>query len=757
MEKIIILIYIMCFFQLIIPAFSEYDFIYEPEEVINYINSEKKEKEDFLSIIDNILNTFSDAYAFYHISANPPQPQFDDNYYDKINILQNLEEMKCKITNEEITEVYDFYREITLIFSKLKDSHIIINWKPLHLQDFYIIAPFEFYLKKVGDEYKIFATCLPEDFTSDDVGDALDTCDNNDESPILTINGKDPLDFINNFGGTFLSTKNQHATFSFKLKNHNNIPLSDYPLSLEELNELKIKFESDNEIDIHYFIGSDEEINDNRRRNLKYKNDTKLNEENINKKRGKNQSKNRKRKLNNIDWNYETTGDDKDKFKCYEDNENEINIYYISSFIPEKKNNYIQIINYCYELFDKNTYPIVVINDLNEGGFISLSQLFLGILSPLISIDMYKGRIRLTNSFKETDEINFFVETNLTNTENCLQASYQDLINKKININYGNGIESTLSGLFFMNNKSLHNDIEIARTNMNNKRKPTEILVYTDGYTFSAASILMQYLQKSGGGIIAGYLGNPKYKDTKYFDISQSPSPIFNSNLLKIFSSDNYNNLLSLDDGNEWYIEMPGIQTFYDSKNQNIPLEYEVIQPDIHSNIYQNFDGESYTQFALKSKKIFEKYKTECNPNNKNLIKVSSDCDSQFPNKYTHGGYECNDQGKWSSNCVPSYCDPGYYFNKIEKKCVKDICSSIIITTIEDEENDTTKESIVEEEIKKGDEVKDKDTTKESIIKEETKSESQTKEDNTKKKKESSYAKKMAIKIFTICLILLYI
>ena len=67
---------------------------------------------------------------------------------------------------------------------------------------------------------------------------------------------------------------------------------------------------------------------------------------------------------------------------------------------------------------------------------------------------------------------------------------------------------------------------------MNNKRKPTEILVFTDGYSFSAASLFLQYLQKSGKGIIASYMGNPKYKNIKYFDISQSPSPLFTPDLL---------------------------------------------------------------------------------------------------------------------------------------------------------------------------------------------------------------------------------
>ena len=79
---------------------------------------------------------------------------------------------------------------------------------------------------------------------------------------------------------------------------------------------------------------------------------------------------------------------------------------------------------------------------------------------------------------------------------------------------------------------------------------------------------------------------------------------------------------------------------------------------------------------------IFLKIKNEYNPNNKNLVKVSDECNNKFGNNYTHGGYECGDDGKWTNKCVPSYCDPGYFFNKRKEKCIKDICSSIPIKII---------------------------------------------------------------------------
>ena len=146
-------------------------------------------------------------------------------------------------------------------------------------------------------------------------------------------------------------------------------------------------------------------------------------------------------------------------------------------------------------------------------------------------------------------------------------------------------------------------------------------------------------------------------------------------------------------DENEWEIQMPGIQTFYDLNDYKIPLEYEVILPDINSEIYEIFNEETYEKFISKSKSIFEKYKNECNPKNKKLVKVDEKCDEYFDNNYTHGGYECGEDGNWTNKCVPSYCDMGYIFDHNKKECVIDYCDENKRKENKREENNINEEN----------------------------------------------------------------
>ena len=61
-----------------------------------------------------------------------------------------------------------------------------------------------------------------------------------------------------------MSTKNTHGTFSFKLRYHNNVPLSDYPLSEEELQNYEVEFDSGESFSTEYLITSDIDIDEER-------------------------------------------------------------------------------------------------------------------------------------------------------------------------------------------------------------------------------------------------------------------------------------------------------------------------------------------------------------------------------------------------------------------------------------------------------------------------------------------------------------
>ena len=679
----------LIFFSFFSYSFQEY--FYEPFQIIDYFNKKSLTKDDRDNIIKYISNTFSEIYAFNEIAKNPPQPDFDPQYHTPVDIQKKLKEINTtNLTN------YDFYREISLVLAELKDGHIRIFWNEFKFNEFFIRAPIEFYIQENGNsEPKIFGECAENDvinlFINAEYIEKLCASYSNNHS-IYSINDMDPFEWINNFGGNFISTKNSQATFSFKLRYHNQVSLGDYPFTLEELKNFKVVFDNEEKsyFTTDYLIYSDIDIeSENRLRNLENKKNIKINKVNKNniKLKKHNNSLKRKSKIRKletvIDWDYQY----KDELKCIYDEANNLNIYYISTFWAENIQKYKETLTNCYTLFDNNTDPIIVINDLNNGGYISISQLFLGIISPLIPIDLYKGRLRITQNFTYSENIAKFLNSNFTNIDDCKSENFSDLINNKINVNHGN-IKEELSKLFLLTNDTYHNEIENIRRGMSNKRKPTEILIFTDGYTLSSAAFFIKYLQKNGGGIVVGYSGNPK-NNNSVFDSGQSASPLFNSQILKLFSK-SYNNLV-----NEYNIEleMPGIQSFYDNFSYDTPIEYSVTPVDEIANIYEPFDELSYEKFVKVSNKTLKKYQAECNQNNKNLKKIDENC--QFINNFTnvtHGGFLCNDYGKWENDsCVSSYCDSGYIFDKKSNSCVTDICSYYIGPDDHEEEQEDNK------------------------------------------------------------------
>ena len=204
------------------------------------------------------------------------------------------------------------------------------------------------------------------------------------------------------------------------------------------------------------------------------------------------------------------------------------------------------------------------------------------------------------------------------------------------------------------------------RKKAKNIRKPTEILIFTDGFSYSATSIFIKETQIKGGAIIVGYSGNPKIQYN--FDSSQSPSPVFNTDEMEDDLSKKIKEL-------GFSLSYP-IGEIFDKLDQenatNIPLEYKINPIDRRYRRYYRYEDGDYENFISAAKYVFEDAKTTCNKNNKKLLLISEKC--TFTDVHMHGGYECNDEGFWSDKCVPSYCDNGYYFDEIKVECIKDIC-----------------------------------------------------------------------------------
>ena len=116
----------------------------------------------------------------------------------------------------------------------------------------------------------------------------------------------------------------------------------------------------------------------------------------------------------------------------------------------------------------------------------------------------------------------------------------EDIFDSNNEIDYevdssGNKIKHKITKLF---DGSICNRNEIYnfRKKAKNIRKPTEIIIFTDGFAYSATSNFIKETQLRGGAIIVGFDGNPNLKK---FDASQSPSTVVNT-----INSANYGDLV---------------------------------------------------------------------------------------------------------------------------------------------------------------------------------------------------------------------
>ena len=565
-------------------------YYYESVHILELLNKEKEDENELKEKINYISETFRDVYAYNEIAKNPPQPYFYKNYHNKVDIQKSLNEI-----NTYNISFYQLYQMIISKISEFKDLHIDIqfgNKKRQILNDLYSICPIKFYIKKVNGIFKIF--CKLNKYNIYYEKTIIDIIEKNQNISILSINKQNPFDFISNFCGNIGKTKNPHGTFSHKFNAHYGYNLGLYPLDFKDLN-WEIIYENGKILNFNYIFVTTYEIDTL----IEEKLETKEKKDNINnflfneylnhekfqkntKKISKlqkefneymNNTENKYNNADNISWDYyySNSNNTENIFKCRVDDNNKVNVYYIQSFSPKNYTLYKEIFFDCINLFDQNKYPIIVILNKNDGGFADLPKLMLELISPYISISKFMAK-----------KINKYMNKNKTifNIDNIIEIDYGD--NNKLYLS------EPLEDLTWINEEIINHKKKIK-----NKRKPTDILIYTDGYSFSAASTFLKYLQYYGGGIVVGFFGSPKEKNIP-FDSGQSSSSIFENATLYIQSPNAYK---YLNDKYNITFQMPGNQNFFDDLNLNIPLEYLVMPVDERVEIYQNFKDINYNLF----------------------------------------------------------------------------------------------------------------------------------------------------------------
>jgi hypothetical protein len=208
-------------------------------------------------------------------------------------------------------------------------------------------------------------------------------------------------------------------------------------------------------------------------------------------------------------------------FKCRVDDENKINVYYQNSFmnIYVDDMDLFENILYCQYNFLNNDYPIVVIEDANGGGYVHFSMFFQEIVQNLFNNQM-KCNIKIgdyTSNISEENALFFeFLKENGDLYENNKEFLEDITIDKLSKDNENKRLKQRP---FYIHYAQFYKDLIIR----NKYKKPTDIIIYTDGFSFSGTSLFIKSLYHFGGAIIVGYNGDPE-TENKDFDASQSPT-----------------------------------------------------------------------------------------------------------------------------------------------------------------------------------------------------------------------------------------
>ena len=673
-------------------------------ECYNYIYSLYEDlTESYITYVLSNLVSIIENYVYLDIAQNPQIFKTTHSTHSPVDLIDSFNNVK-----KENRKYYEFYREIRQILGSVRDLHFNIyscispNYKILEGVSAYI--PFSFIIDKDShdNEIKVYIK-YNEDcaiYYSDDIKDYVRK-KMEAKTALKLINGKDPFEYIQNWGRNFFTTKSPHGHFSFIKRYIQSFYFTLYPFTPEELN-IKLEFESkDNKEDfliLDYYVLVPEiplftKLNNNNKYLLnsskennkfleffreemkKYMNN--VNIPNIfemwkryNKKNGI--FKEKLRTNNGIKWDFET--EEEDGIKCRVDNDNQVNVFLQQNFMLNVAPA-LNIILECTKLFYQNNYPIIGIENQNGGGVIILAQVF----HQLLQVKTYD---RMHFSGRKTD-------INKQDYENMIYGKIDVETCKKFkDINdFMDGITDDYStntkNIFHKRTKIFEvGTKEFKKWILSNRqflydygilKRPTEIIIFTDGFSFSATSLFIKGFQKTGGAITVGFNGNPKLSND-LFDASQSPTSV-----MEFKNSTEYHNLLLVG------YKINGISAFesfsYNYKNKNaIPLEYDFDPIDERVDIYNEYSDDIYQDFIDKGKEIFKKYNEDkkCNKKNKKLLFDPSDgktCYNFQDDKYAHGGYECGDNGYWNEGvCKKYYCDLGYYYDLYEGKCKIDLC-----------------------------------------------------------------------------------
>jgi len=517
---------------------------YKQYSKLSSLMDEKLEKE-YCEEVKKYLKEVFELYVYTDIAKNPPIIEGHPNYHhDPIDIQKSLENI-----SSENRYFYEFYQEIRKILTATKDIHLTINSfktpKGIIFEQYGASLPFNFIIKNSKNdteegEFKMYI--VPNRYINNYEESVQKFIRDHVDIPLKTIDDQDPFDYIQNWS-KFETTKNDHAQFTCLMAFNfvSKVYLRNFPLNYSDLNLKQFEFEDNKILKISYYIESpnpkDVEFNEYFHNYLK---GDKAQSQIINMPfideirdkylihKGIKKVVLKEDKKEEIEWNITILNDNNEFIKCRVDDKNEVNVVIQTTFRVDYYLGIAKIIE-CAKLFHTNEYPIIIIESKNSGGRIQL-YVIMHQLFQMRTVDRSYFSYRMSNTSKEFFKGRFWDQTNVKTCE--LVNSYNDYKEIIDHYNY-NGLKvdhirnEAVDLLPFYFRTLLREFREKYINNENLKKylkRPTDIIIFTDSFSFSSTSGLIKGFQNTGGAIIVGYFGNPKKKGIDLFDGSQSIS-----------------------------------------------------------------------------------------------------------------------------------------------------------------------------------------------------------------------------------------
>ena len=459
----------------------------EYEELISETVTEQYCNE----VISNLTALLNEGYIYTDFIKAPIQPKGNESYnINKVDLINELEKIP-KINRK----YYDFIRDIYTIIRKTKDGHLlfIAQQSPSNndLSRYCFLLPFVFnVVNNVDENGNINGTDLRirMDLLS------LENPDHENfvkyiNKKIISINGIDPFQFIEEFAKNikYPYCHSLQCNYIQALDDITSLSLSQYPLIKEELPNITIIFKGEEkEVKVNYMFYALkkksklhqfylEKIKSNIKNNIPLP----IFKEVVKEFQLKNELNYRKLQDYYEDWDY---SDNDKNIKCKIDKTNEVNVLVQKTFYPSNFDDYEDTMFKCLSLFYSNEYNIIIIENRNGGGYSQLCFPFAQYIRP-------KVLNTVPSSQKATELVyEYFIkgDENL-NYDTCTPFSNKNEFYRNTADIYKDGVTHNRTKeyeFYSIYSKKLMEKKRREYLATNKTKKPTEIIVFTDGFFF---------------------------------------------------------------------------------------------------------------------------------------------------------------------------------------------------------------------------------------------------------------------------------